>query len=280
MWGKGITTNIKTLPEALTAYKFASQYKGSYVIAEEHINGHDHRILILGGKYIAGLKRMPPFIIGDGKNTIEELVTIENEKRKESTAIAKEILLDEAAMDYLNSQSLTLKSIPNINQEVYLRMVGNICSGGISENVTTMVHPSIIELCENIGAYLNMDILGVDVITTDISLSLSETGGKITEINANPDIDMHTAPYIGEAINTSLLFVDYLYPNLEDAWIEITHNDKLIKKQKDLNKYLENIPNKVIQLKNKNSRELTTINLPNKSLYTYLLDARTVSIDI
>jgi len=94
MWGKGISTNITTLDGARRAYAIAAQFHGEYVIMEEHIMGDDYRILFLGGKYIAGLKRTPPFVIGNGTDTIENLIAKENAQRKKSVKIIKEILVD------------------------------------------------------------------------------------------------------------------------------------------------------------------------------------------
>jgi len=280
MQGLGITTDIHTLEEAHTAYKIASKYKGPYVIIEEHIKGDDHRILILDGKYIAGLRRTAPFVTGDGKSTVIDLIKEENENRVNSTAVVKDIVVDDTLEKCLQSQSVTTTTILEDGKKIFVRMTGNICSGGISENITKQVHPSIIETCKDIGAYLNMEILGVDVITTDISKPLSETGGKVTEVNENPDITMHRAPYIGEDVDTAQLFIDYLYPNPTEAWIDITANDNLVKEREELQQHLSTTPKQVTQFTDTNETDTVTIDSPNKQLQQYLLDARTKSIVI
>lgn len=278
MWGKGISSGIQSIDEAEEAYKIASAYSGDYVIVEEHIEGDDHRILILNGEHIASLKRGCPFVIGDGTQTVSNLVTEENEKRKKSSAIVKEIFIDETFEACLRAQGYTPDSIPKRGEKIFARMTGNICSGGISENVTNRVHSSIIKMAKDIGAFLKMDILGMDVITTDITQPLHKSGGRITEINENPDLSMHAAPYIGDAINTPLLFVDYLYKNPKDAWITITHNGSRIEKIPDLRHHLETIPQKVIQRGPDGAN--TAINSPERELLFYLLDVRTLSIEI
>jgi len=279
MWGKGISTNIKTLQEAKKAYKIARSFKGSYVIIEEHILGDDHRILYIGGQYIAGLKRTPPCIIGDGKNTIENLIKNENLKRKKSNRIVKEILIDEPVLNFLKIQGLSMKSILPKEKKIKIRMTGNICSGGISENITDKVHPSIIKLGEEIISYLDLEIGGIDILTTDISRPLSETSGKISEINQNPDIVMHTKPYLGKPRDTAGLFIDYLFPSEKNAWIKIKRGRKTIKSQKELNKYLHIVPKKVICIQ-KNSLKKIIIHNPDKALFNYLISNLTYSINI
>jgi len=280
MWGKGITTNIMTLKEALQAFEIANQYKGDYVIMEEHIQGDDHRILFIGGKFIAGLKRTPPYIIGNGKDSILTLIEKENIQRKKSKKKIKKILLDETIEVCLKKQKLSLESIPEKNQKVFIRMTGNICSGGVSENITDLVHPSIIELGKEIISLLNLEIGGIDIITTDISKPLSETRGKISEVNQNPDIVMHTDPHVGLPIDSTGLFVKYLFPNSKDAWIDIDKNGNKIKTQKELVKHLNIKPKKVICFENMDYKNKIVLKNPKKSLLFYLLSNLTYSISI
>ncbi len=279
MWGKGVTTNIMTLNEAKRAYKIATQYKGKYVIMEEHVAGDDHRILYIGGKFIAGLKRSPPYIIGNGKDTIEAIIKKENKKRKKSDKIVKEILVDSAVLNFLKKQKYSLKRKPRKGEVVKIRMTGNISSGGISENITSKVHPSIIKLGEEIISYLDLEIGGIDVLTTDITKPLEKTGGRISEINHNPDIGMHTSPYIGKPVYTTRIFIDYLFPRIDDAWITIRKGNKKIHTQEELNSHLKDIPRMIVQIYKANGKK-TIIHKPNKPLFNYLLSNTTYSVKL
>jgi len=277
MWGKGITTNIKTPREAKKAFLEASKYKGNYAIMEEQVQGDDHRILILGGNYIAGLRRTPPIVIGDGEKTIQQLIDEENKKRKFSKKIVKKILIDQIVLDYFEKNNLSLKSVLSKGKKIRIRMTGNICSGGISKNITKEVHPSTIELCKEIAACLDLEIAGVDILTTDISKPLSATNGKITEVNQNPDILMHTNPYAGEPLDTVDLFTRYLFPKEKDAWISITRNGERINSIDELFKCLEVIPKKVSY---KKSSRKKTASRPGKPLLVYLLNNQVTSVKL
>ena len=280
MWGKGISTNIMTLQEAKKAYAIASKFKGAYVIMEEHVMGDDHRLLYIGGKYVAGLKRIPPVIIGNGNDPIGELIRKENEKRKKSRKIVKEILVDDTVISFLKKQGFSMDSILAKGQAVKIRMTGNISSGGTSENITDKIHPSIIELGREIISYLNLEIGGVDVLTTDIGKPLSETNGRVSEINQNPDIVMHTKPYFGKPLDTAGLFIEHLFPKTEDAWIKIEKRDgSRIFSQKELNKNLGKIPRKVIMI-DKQSGKKKSIQKPEKPLFNYLISDSTFSIKL
>jgi len=280
MWGKGITTNISTLTEAKKAFDIAIKYKGDYVIAEEHILGDDNRILFIGGEFIAGLRRMPPFVVGDGKDSIAKLIEKENLARKKSRKKVKSILVDETVTNYLKKQGFSLESILPQDKKIFVRMTGNICSGGISKNITEDVHPAIVALGKDIISFLGMEIAGIDIITTDISKSLEETGGKISEVNQNPDIGMHTSPYLGKAIDTAGIFVDYLFPSLQDAWIEIEKDSQKIMDTTELYKHLRDIPKKVIRFEKLHSKKTETVETPDRPLLSYLLSNLTVRIEL
>ena len=280
MWGKGVSTNLETWEETLKAYEIASQFKGDYVIIEEFIEGDDNRVLILNNEFIAGLKRTPPCVTGNGEDSIKKLIEKENEKRKDSKKIIKEIIVDDTVVNHLKKMELSLDSVLEKGKKTKIRMTGNICSGGISENITEKVHPSIVKLCKEIVSYLDLEIGGVDVITKDISKPLEETGGKISEVNQNPDITMHTSPYIGEPVDTAGIFIDYLFSSPEEAWIEITYKEKALREQKELNKLLEKIPQKVVTFKKKGSNEKIKINNPDKPLLNYLLSNLTFSVQL
>ena len=43
---------------------------------ESYIEGLDHRMLVVDGELIAVAKRVPGHVVGDGKQTIRELVDI------------------------------------------------------------------------------------------------------------------------------------------------------------------------------------------------------------
>lgn len=279
--GKGVTTNITNLEDLKRAFKVASRFKGKKIIIEEHLFGDDHRILIIGGNYVAGLKRLPPYIIGDGKNSIKKIIELENKKRERNPQCVKKIKIDDNTPLVLKRQKYALNSVPKKGQKIFVRMTGNISAGGISVDVTDIVHPSIIALCKEIARYTNLDVVGVDIITTDITKPLSETGGKITEINQNPDVGMHQKPYEGKGRNPAQILVDYLFPWPERAWIPIFLYNKKITDQKTIDKYLLNtIPKKVKQFKTKTSEQIITIEKPIHKLFNYLIDPLTKEVII
>ena len=208
--GQGVTTGIESIPEAKKAFnnivKAANEagvaFEGALV--QQQIYGYDHRILTIGGKFVACLKREPAFVIGDGKSTIKELIDIDNELEiRADTArspLAK-IKLDDDMKDFLQLQGKSPDTIPPDGEKVVLRRVANISAGGVSFNVTEQMHPKNIQMAENIAKFLHVTALGIDVLAQDISKPWDEGNFGIIEINAGPGVFMHLAPAFGGSID-------------------------------------------------------------------------------
>src|SRR5262249_32299028 len=79
-------------------------------------------------------------------------------------------------------------------------------------DVTDTVHRETAWLCERAARTINLDICGVDLVTSDISLPLDRSGGAIIELNAAPGIRMHHYPSEGEPRDAGGAIVDMLYP--------------------------------------------------------------------
>ncbi|MCH8278286.1 MAG: acetate--CoA ligase family protein, partial [Proteobacteria bacterium] len=76
--GRGVAINLRTDAEVEAGFEKACEH-GRMIVVESYIEGFDHRILIVNGEMVAAAKRVPGHVVGDGKNTIEQLVDIVND---------------------------------------------------------------------------------------------------------------------------------------------------------------------------------------------------------
>ena len=106
---------------------------------------------------------------------------------------------------------LTLDSVLPAGQAMKLKDTANLSTGGTSTDVTDIVHPYNVLMAERISKIVGLDICGIDLMTTDISVPTNETGGAVLEVNAAPGFRMHIAPSDGLARNVAANVIDMLF---------------------------------------------------------------------
>ncbi|MBL8828241.1 MAG: cyanophycin synthetase [Planctomycetaceae bacterium] len=198
--GRGVATNLQTPEQVIAAYK-ASSEESSYIIVEKFAPGSDYRLLVVGDRLIAAAKRDPAQVIGDGVHTINQLIDIVNQDPRRgddhATALSK-IKLDPVAMGVLNDQGVTPESVPLPGQKILIRRNANLSTGGSAADVTELVHPEVAARAIEAARVIGLDIAGVDVVATDVSIPLEDQHGVIVEVNASPGLRMHIEPSSGE----------------------------------------------------------------------------------
>jgi D-alanine-D-alanine ligase-like ATP-grasp enzyme len=205
------TTTYITTPEALKiAYDKAKQLS-PWVVVEEQLRGLVFRVTLIGGKVIAIMRREPPYVVGDGVRTLQELINEENKHPARKGPVFHEIVLDEEGWGELKRQNLTMESVPEKGRFVALGQKIGRGSGGSTSDATENVHPENIKLFEKIGAYLQDPLVGVDFIIEDMARPWQEQMPcGVIECNSLPFIDLHHFPMRGEVKNTASALWDYV----------------------------------------------------------------------
>ncbi len=208
--GSGVVVGINTIEDAKKAYEFAQkainqkvrQDWQKKVMIQEQVAGEDYRLLVIDGKLEIATKRIPAFIIADGKSTIEELINQTNSDPKRDITnpshTLKPINIDEPLLNYLKEQNLSLESVPKQNEKVLVRKVASMSQGGITEDFTDSVSPEIKYIVESIAQSIHAFVLGVDVLCKDISKPLTTDNGAILEVNTMPEAYLNLFPVLGE----------------------------------------------------------------------------------
>ena len=213
--GKGVFLNLQTDEEIRAAFREASRYSGG-ILVEQFVAGRDFRILVVGGRVSAAAERLPASITGDGEHTIAELVDIVNSDPNRGEQHEKpltRIRLDGVARNLLHSRGMTPETVPAKGQTVPLRENGNLSTGGIAVDCTGMIHPDNAEIAVRAADAIGIDIAGIDIVASDITKSIRETGGAVVEVNTAPGIRMHLYPSEGTPRNVAKDIVDWLFPD-------------------------------------------------------------------
>jgi cyanophycin synthetase len=214
--GRGITVNIKNYDDALVAYANAKHSSRSgAIIVEKFITGHDYRLLVINNVLTAAALRTPAHVIGDGKSTIQELVDKVNEDPRRGYGhenVLTKIIINDLTKTIIKDAGCTVDSVIPEGHRLLLKDTANLSTGGTAEDVTDIMHPANVAMAERISKIIDLDICGIDVMTSDISKPLSETGGAVLEVNAGPGFRMHLAPTSGLPRNVAAPVVDKLFP--------------------------------------------------------------------
>ncbi|WP_422106148.1 cyanophycin synthetase [Winogradskyella sp.] len=219
--GRGITVNIQSYDEALEAFRHAkNSSKSGAIIVEKFIVGEDYRLLVINNKLVAAALRSPAHVIGNGTSTIQELIDEVNSDPRRGYGHEKvltQITVNELTQTIIKDAGYTLDSVIAEGEKLVLKDTANLSTGGTAEDVTDIIHPANIAMAERISKIIDLDICGIDVMTTDISKPLAETGGAVLEVNAGPGFRMHLAPTTGLPRNVAAPVIDKLFPQKGDT---------------------------------------------------------------
>lgn len=221
--GRGVATNLSTREHVVAAYR-AAREESSDIMVEQYAPGDDHRLLVIDGRLVAAARREPAHVIGDGRQTIAELVAQVNRDPRRSdghSTVLSYIKLDTIGLAVLAEQGYGPDSIPPAGQKVLIRRNGNLSTGGTAADVTDLVHPDVARDAVDAARVVGLDVAGVDMVACDISRPLSEQRGVIVEVNAGPGLRMHVDPSLGQPRPVGEAIVASLFPPGESGRIPI-----------------------------------------------------------
>lgn len=214
--GRGITVDLNNYEDALVAFNHAKDSSRSgAIIVEKFITGDDYRLLVINNQLVAAAIRTPAHVVGNGKLTIQELIDVVNSDPRRGYGHEKvltQITTNELTNTLIKSAGYTLDSVLPDGERLILKDTANLSTGGTAEDITDIIHPANVSMAERISKIIDLDICGIDIMTTDISKPLSETGGAVLEVNAGPGFRMHLAPTTGLPRNVAAPVIDKLFP--------------------------------------------------------------------
>jgi cyanophycin synthetase len=223
--GRGVHLNLRTEEEIRAAFDGARrESRSGDLVVETFVTGNDYRCLVIGGKVAAIAERVPASVVGDGRQTVRQLVDETNADPRRGIGHEKvltRIKVDDAAAALVQAQGFDLDQVPPKGQRVKLALTGNMSTGGTSIDRTVEAHPDNVEIAEMAARVVGLDVAGIDFICPDITVPVRETGGAIVEVNAAPGFRMHTHPTEGEPQYVAKPVIDLLFPAGAPARIPI-----------------------------------------------------------
>lgn len=219
--GRGISLEL-SMREDITAAFHLADAEGSEVMVERFVRGNEHRLLVVGGKVIAAARGEAAYVIGDGVQTVQQLIEtqINCDPRRGLTEDfpLNHIVLgdDPVVLRDLERQGVTAASVPPAGKRVLIQRNGNVAF-----NCTDEVHPEVASMVALAARVIGLDISGIDLVAEDISRPLAEQGGAIVEVNAGPGLLSHLRPAEGLPPPVGPSIAEYLFPQDDNGRIPI-----------------------------------------------------------
>ena len=215
--GRGVALDLRTREDVAAAFAIAEKH-GSDVLVERCVPGHEHRLLVVGGRVIAAARGEAAWVTGDGRSTVRQLIDeqINTDPRRGLTEDfpLNKILVDEDAnvLSDLHRQGLTPDAVPAAGRPVLIQRNGNV-----SIDCTDDVHPEVAHTVTLAARVVGLDIAGIDLVAEDISKPLQAQGGAVVEVNAGPGLLMHLKPAEGMPRPVGRAIVDHLFPDQDNG---------------------------------------------------------------
>lgn len=187
--GEGVTVDVTDEPGLTTAFDLAIKCShGKQVIVERQVEGVCHRLFIANGKLLYAVKRLPIGVTGDGQHSVAELVAAEYQFQQRKPAWKRSEIkpLDDLARAAINAAGYTESCIPDERVMVPLRRIESTNWGGINQEVSEDVHPENLRIAIAAANLFGLNVVGVDLITTDVTRPWFDTGAVINEVNFAP----------------------------------------------------------------------------------------------
>ncbi len=171
-------------------------------VIEQYLLGANYRALTTTDGIISVIRRYPPFVDGNGIDTIEKLIDDENATREamQLHPVIYPIKKSPDVSNYLKRDGKSFATIPADGERVYLFNRVALAPGGIVESINSDdVHPDNIEMLQRVVSVFGANVLGIDIIFEHgIEQSYKTQRCILLEVNSRPYMKMHDVPRYGE----------------------------------------------------------------------------------
>jgi GNAT-family acetyltransferase (TIGR03103 family) len=172
------------------------------VLLERRIEGQDLRIVVIGDEVVAAAVRRPAYVVGDGVQTVTELIEAASRRRAVETDGASTIQIDGNTLRFLREAGHEPGDVLPEGVELTVRRTANLHTGGTIHDVTAVLHPALAEVAVDVARAIGIPVVGVDLIVDDPR----SPGCVVIEANEQPGLANH------EPQPTAQRFIDLLFP--------------------------------------------------------------------
>jgi GNAT-family acetyltransferase (TIGR03103 family) len=199
--GRGVAVDLDTMESVEQAIEIARGISDKVLVESFH-KGEDLRLVVIGFRLVAAAIRRPAEVVGNGRDTVRQLIERQSRRRAAATGGESKIPLDAETERCVAKAGYSLDDVPPHNAAFPVRKAANLHTGGTIHDVTSMVHPRLVEAAIRVARAIDIPVVGVDFIVR----SPAEPDYVFIEANERPGLANH------EPQPTAERFVDLLFP--------------------------------------------------------------------
>ena len=187
MQGKDVYTHIDTLNEFNEILnKLLNKY--DKIMLENLVYGNNYRVFVFNNKIMDIIEREKPFIIGNGRNNVQQLIDQKNSILSNKNLfivkyIDKKLIL---------SQGYKMNEIVKNNHKIFITNTVNFHNGANAKRIPIdKVSIKNLELFIKAHKLIGLECSGVDYMSENIEIAYNMNKGHIIEMNDMVDTKIH-----------------------------------------------------------------------------------------
>ena len=162
--------------------------KYNEVMLENQVYGYNYRVFVFNNNVIDIIEREQPFIVGDGKTKLLELIENKNKLQKEKRLFATTNL----DWNYMLEQGYDKDFIIDKDVVVFITNTINFHNGANPVRIRLEDVPQVnLDLFVKAHKLIGLECSGIDYMSPDIRIPYDKNDGHIIEINSMPDTKIH-----------------------------------------------------------------------------------------
>ncbi|APX33085.1 hypothetical protein BH708_10585 [Brachybacterium sp. P6-10-X1] len=214
--GRGVFLNVTKENFREHFWACVEKQKGSRrpdLLVQEMVPGFEMRATVVEGELDNVLVRIPAYVVGDGRSTIDRLIDAKNERRSRCAYFGTKLIArDHNLRSYMQAYGLDGSQIPKDGERVLLSSISNASYGGETAIVTDLVSDQIKDTAVRaVAAVPGLRTAGVDIMAE----SFDSASPVVLELNSFPHAHLSIYPYFGAGTNPLTRFLRAFYA--EDA---------------------------------------------------------------
>jgi GNAT-family acetyltransferase (TIGR03103 family) len=199
--GRGVAVDLNTMASVDRAIAFAGSISETVLVESFH-KGQDLRLIVIGFELVAAAIRRPAEVVGNGRDTVRQLVERQSRRRAAATGGESRIPLDAETERCVAKAGYGMDDVPPEHVCFPVRKAANLHTGGTIHDVTDQVHPMLAEAAIRVARAIDIPVVGVDFIVKNPA----DPDYVFIEANERPGLANH------EPQPTAQRFIDLLFP--------------------------------------------------------------------